>query len=342
MSCYNNCYLPNPPRAWSRVQNSCSLVTDQNVNSLLVASRIAMLEKGNVLQYKANSANLTKAQRYSQIAQGRWVNRNTTWATQSTRGFTNPNTTSLKRGGNVQNIAIDPATGLILGTTNDPVSCPEVPPVIINEGLPGNQSSGPDDDQPVDPPPIEPSESSNTFPSIIPEPIIEPIVIQDGGSLICSVQENICTGETKQSLSQQLCHPTSDSDVPGPIIELCWNDGTQTWYPRQRYTMSNSTDKWPVNARLASAVTPTPPDIYSYTYDNATSSVQLLWRQNVICLPTIRFDIYQNQFLIKSVSGTTYSSNITVSSPGNYSYYIVSVSSTNIQSVPSNIVNVSI
>ena len=29
MSCYNNkCYIPQPPRAWTRVQNSCSLTTD--------------------------------------------------------------------------------------------------------------------------------------------------------------------------------------------------------------------------------------------------------------------------------------------------------------------------
>ena len=33
MSCFNNnCYLPQPPRAWSRVQNSCSLITDSDNN----------------------------------------------------------------------------------------------------------------------------------------------------------------------------------------------------------------------------------------------------------------------------------------------------------------------
>ena len=35
MSCYNsNCYLPQPPRAWSRVQNSCSLNTEFDDNRL--------------------------------------------------------------------------------------------------------------------------------------------------------------------------------------------------------------------------------------------------------------------------------------------------------------------
>ena len=143
MSCYNNCYLPEPPRAWSRVQNNCSLIIDANNSGLVklpysnkiipvssLGQELAMLNKGNVLQYKANSSNLTKAQRYSKIAQGQWVNRNTTWATQSTRGYTNPNTTSLKRSGNVVNIAINSTTGELIGPTLKPVTCPQ--PVITN------------------------------------------------------------------------------------------------------------------------------------------------------------------------------------------------------------------
>jgi hypothetical protein len=200
MSCYNN-YLPQPSRVWSRVQNSCVEQTN------LEAARIAMLNKGNILQYKANSSNLTKAQRYSKIAKGQWVNRNITWATQSARGYTNPNTTSLKRTGNIVNIAINPVTGVIIGPTLEPITCSPV----------------------------------NS---------LKPIVIQDGGILICSVQENICTGQTKSTISQQLCNPTTDSNVPGPIQDLCWNDGTQTWYPRQRYIMTNSANKFPYNYKF--------------------------------------------------------------------------------------------
>ena len=34
MSCFNNCYLPQPPRAWSRVQNQCTyIITDSSYNS---------------------------------------------------------------------------------------------------------------------------------------------------------------------------------------------------------------------------------------------------------------------------------------------------------------------
>jgi hypothetical protein len=269
MSCINGfCYLPQPPREWSRVQNSCSLITNTDDNNSLVrdpytgelippnvlGARIAMLNKGNVLQYKANSSNLTKAQRYSKIATGQWVNRNTTWATQSTRGYTNPNTTSLKRDGNI-NIAIDPITGAIIGPTLDPPTCLK-PINPVYPVLPSNGGGGSDVKDPDIPPPVDPTPGSDVFPPITPVTPTEPIIIQDGGNLICSVQENICTGETKRSLSQILCNPTSDSDVPGPIQDLCWNDGTQTWYPRQRYIMTNSTNKWPVNATLVSAVKP--------------------------------------------------------------------------------------
>jgi hypothetical protein len=240
MSCYNN-YLPQPTRVWSRVQNTCVQL------SLSEADKIAMLNKGNVLQYKANSSNLTKAQKYSKIAKGQWINRNTTWATQSTRGYTNPNETSLKRTGNVVNIAINPTSGEIIGPTLEPITC--LKSIITNnENLPSNIAN--ESDTPDIPPPVEPNPGSNVFPNIIPVTPAEPVVIQDGGVLICSVQENVCTGETKSTLSQKLCNPTTDSDVPGQIQDLCWNDGTQTWFPRQRYIMTNSGNKFPYNYKF--------------------------------------------------------------------------------------------
>jgi hypothetical protein len=264
MSCYNNkCYLPDPPRAWSRVQNSCSLVTDiidtfvvpytnEVVSASVFAQKMAMLEKGNILQYKANSSNLTKAQRYSKIAKGQWVNRNTTWATQSTRGYTNPNSTSLMRSGNVVNIAIDPITGAVIGPTTDPVTCPQTFVLPNYDSLPINNGGT---NNIVIPPPPPPSNPNNdTFIPPVSVAIPQPIVIQDGGTLICSIKENICTGEITRSISQQLCNLTTASDVPGPIGVLCWNDGTPTWYPRQRYVMTNSANKWPANAKLVSAI----------------------------------------------------------------------------------------
>lgn len=355
MSCFNNCYLPQPPRAWSRVQNSCSLITDTDNNSLVtdpytkqlitrnaLAEKIAMMNKGNILQYKANSSNLTKAQKYSKIAKGQWTNRNTTWATQSTRGYTNPNTTSLKRSGNVVNIALDPITGAILGPTFEPPTCPN-PIAPEYEDLPANGGGGSDVKEPDIPPPVEPSSGSNVFPDIIPITPADPIIIQDGGSLICSIQENICTGETKSSLGQQLCHPTTDSDVPGPIQELCWNDGQQTWYPRQRYVMSNSTDKWPVNYKpFVSAIRPYPPVITSINHNNCF--IILNWIQNETCLPVSLFNIYQDNTLIKIVSGNVFTCNIDIdpTTITEYTYFITAEINTNIISDKSNIVNITV
>ena len=209
MACFNN-YLPQPPRAWSRVQHFCALINEDNIYN---ENQMAMLIKGNILQHKSNNDNLTKAQKYSKIVNRKWINRNTSWATQSANGYTNPNTSGLKRVGNIQNILIDTTTGLIQ-QTNEPPTCP----LYITTS--GKQ------------------------------------IIQDGGVLICSIKENICTGETNKQISRQFCNPTSASDVPGYIQELCWNNGMKTWYPRKRYKMTNSGNKWPTNAILLSAVKP--------------------------------------------------------------------------------------
>jgi hypothetical protein len=348
MSCYNNCYLPQPPRAWSRVQNNCSLIysgldnglvklplTGEVVPASVLGEKIAMLNKGNVLQYKANSSNLTKAQRYSKIAKGQWTNRNTTWATQSMRGYTNPNTTSLKRSGNVVNIAINPATGSIIGPTTDPVTCIQsIDP--INQGLPNNNVSG--INNPDVPPPTPPTPTSNSFPDIIPITPIEPTVIQDAGILICSVQENICTGTIKNNKSQQLCNFTTDSDVPGTIQELCWNDGTPTWYPKQRYIMTNSENKWPINAQLASAVKPSPPVIISVT--NNLNLITLNWTQKEICLPVSGFNIYQNGIFVSTVLGDIFTINLVVNNSGTYEYFIIATTSGNVVSDASNLVTI--
>ena len=99
-------YNPNPPRVWSRVQNQCTYtiagtyqtvyVPLNNKTELLAVANYQdkILYKGNILQYKKNSSNLTKNQRYSQISKGNWTNRTKTFATQS-QTYSNPNTTGL-------------------------------------------------------------------------------------------------------------------------------------------------------------------------------------------------------------------------------------------------------
>lgn len=359
MACYNN-YLPQPPRVWSRVQNRCSLEEGLANDSSLVqvpysklevpgstiGYYLAMLNKGNVLQYKANSSSLTKAQRYAKIAKGQWVNRNTTWATQSARGYTNPNTTSLKRGGNVINIGIDPVSGLPTGFTDAPVTCPvfvrpENPVIPINGGGGGTNN-------PVipPPPPPNPSPPDNIIPVVTPVTPPPPIVIQDGGTLNCAEQENVCTGFVKRHLSQQRCNPTTDSDVPGQIELLCWNDGNPTWYPRQRYTMPTSGNKWPYNSNgitpYVSAIRPYPAVITSLTSNQ--NLVTLTWTQDETSLYVSYFDIYENGVPIKIVDGTMFTTDLLVDiCTYEYSidYYIVSRTSSNIESYPSNTVTFS-
>jgi hypothetical protein len=241
------CYLPQPPRVWYRVENVC-----YQSDNFLKDNELRVNElKGNILQYRKNSSFITASQRYSKIAKGEWTNRNTSWSSQSTRGYTNPNSNSLKIYGSI-NIAIDPITGAILGPTTLPTTCPSAINTN-NEALPGNIGS--DNSTPSVPPPINPSPESDSFPPITPDEPIDVLVISDGGSLICSIQENVCTGETKNfGRGKIVCHPTTDSDVPGPIQELCWNDSIPTWYPKTRLVMNNTVDKWPTNATLVTAI----------------------------------------------------------------------------------------
>lgn len=211
-------YLPIPPRVWSRVQNLCTYVnpdsdyssvyiplTKQIVSQAQADYEEKMQYKGNILQYKANSAQFTKSQRYSQIAKGAGPNRTKVFATQS-QTYSNPNTTGLLRVGYVNY----PYQNQIVGAPNN-ISGP------FAYGIPNpNNCSG------------------NS--------------IQDGGNLVCGTYANPCSGEIIQrgKLSSTVCNPASASNVPGQSI-LCWNNKTQTWFPRSRYFMNNSTNKWPIN-----------------------------------------------------------------------------------------------
>jgi len=154
-----------------------------------VAYETAVINKGNILQYKDNSANITKSQKYSQIARGAWT-RKKTWATQ-TQSYTNPNTNSLQR-----------------------INYPAIIRIRPNTSQEATEFC-----------------QNNTIP--------------DGGSLNARLVVNQCSGKVIQKLRNNICFPTTASDVPGPIINLCYNDNMQTWYPRQRLYMGNSSNKFP-------------------------------------------------------------------------------------------------
>ena len=271
MSCLGPNYNPNPPRLWSRVENNCIFQNenDYDPNELIYVPalkryvtagnlnfQLAVLRKGNILQYKKNSSNITKNQRYAQIARGNWTNRTTTWATQ-TETYTNPNTNMLQRV-NYSSINSD-------GTpTLDPITrCPLIPPKKAFSFMPpssdtdSNSGSGSGVTAPAEkkapvlppPPPADqtPGAESQNLVVLIPPPLpptipeaIAIIVIPDGGTLICNTTENICTGEVVVKISPTLCVPTSASDVPGPLMGLCYDDSLPTYYPKTTRTYASS------------------------------------------------------------------------------------------------------
>ena len=298
-------YLPKPPRAWSRVQNSCTYVIPNNTYSSIyipLTNTTTTLQqanfqdklqyKGNILQYKCNSSKITKNQKYAQISKGLWCNRTKVFATQ-TQTYTNPNTTGLTR-----------------------VNYNDVP--FPNEivGLPNN-ISGP-------------------FQYGIPNPFdCSTNTIQDGGSLICGSYSNPCTGQVIQNGSEQQCYPTYCSDVPGKIMNLCWNPKMQTFFPKTRLTMSNSLNKWPQGYKgFQSAVMPVPPVL---SIDSQTcSSVTLSWAlNNNICLPISSFNIYKDGALINTVPYPLTSLTIYNLRFFNDTFYVTSISN-NLESSPSN------
>jgi hypothetical protein len=294
MSNYN--YNPIPPRVWSRVQNPCTYtvpgsdyteafipLTGQTVSQAQADYETKQIYKGNILQYKGNSARFTKSQRYSQLARMAGPNRTKVFATQS-QTYTNPNTTGLLRVG----FQTYPYPNQIVGAPNN-ISGPFQYNVQNPYDCSGNS-------------------------------------VQDGGTLVCGTFANPCTGEIiKQGVNPAtICNPASASDVPGTSI-LCWNNKVQTWFPRQRYFMNNSTDKWPVNYKgFVTAVT-TSNFILNATFNNSNCGVTNLTWSVKFCYPLERFDIYVNNRLYTSVPSNTFTYEFD-EQIGSYEIYIVAIS----------------
>jgi len=307
----NPYYNPIPPRVWSRVQNPCVYIipesdyttayiplTGQVVSQAQADYEMQMANKGNILQYKGNSARLTKSQKYSQLARCTGPNRTKVFATQS-ETYTNPNTTGLLRSGYVTY----PFPNQIVGAPNNISG-----PFAYNLSNPNDCSSN---------------------------------SVQDGGTLVCGTYANPCTGQIykKGTSFSTICNPASASNVPGSSI-LCWNNKIQTWFPKPRYVMNNSTDKWPINYKgFISAVRPSPPVLTLESSTNTSVTLSWIYNYNTTnCIPISSFNIYQNGILIQTqpyqiTSTTIYGLN----SCTNYSFYVTAVSNGS-ESVPSNTV----
>jgi len=301
----NASYLPQPARVWSRVQSSCtflnpnddytsgtSVFTRQPISYAQGVYELQLLNKGNILQYKANSAQLTKKQKYTQLAKGYGPNRTKVFATQSDT-YSNPNTTGLLRVGSTT----IPYPNQIVGQPNNPSG-----PYQYDVPNPNN---------------------CNTNGSL-----------EDGGTLVYGTYVNPCSNQIiKECIrSPVICNSSTASDVPGRPVALCWNPSLESWFPKPRYVMNNSTDKWPINYKgFVSALKPNPPTIISL------NGLTLSWTFTNNCeVPISSFRIFVNGQFFTSVVYTI-TSYIFSSLNVNDTIYITSVSR-NIESEPSNIV----
>lgn len=308
-------HLVQPPREWSRFENPCAYVlndpsqydanyvpfVNNKISALDVRYQEIVFRKGNVLQYKKNSSNLTKQQRYSQIARGLWTNRTKSWATQSV-SFTDPNTSSLKRV-NYQTTQVN-NTNL---TPTDSVSCPSISGLTF-KSLPAT-STGSAVSPVIPPPPETKTSNSPIIPTQTSAPKITSLVIPDGGNLVCNVSENFCTGQIYDTTTTVQCYPSTDSDVPGPVTLLCWNDGWPTYYPRRQYTYGSSGNKFPTNSKgiVSAVVVPYAP--LNFSGVSESSAVALSWSAPAynggLIITSYTVVVFLNDSLVETFTGIT-------------------------------------
>jgi hypothetical protein len=223
-------YNPIPPRVWSRVQNPCTY-TDASGNSDINYNQVYIpLTKQTVSQAQANYED--KMIYKGNVLQYKGNSSRLTKSqkyTQLAKGF-GPNRTKV--------FATQSQTYTNPNTTGlQRVNYSTIPFPTGVVGAPNNISGPYQYNVP------NPNDCSNNS-------------IQDGGTLVCGTFANPCTGEIiKQGTTSSIIYnPASASDVPGSS-DLFWDTQVQTWFPKPRYVMNNSTDKWPVNYKgLVSAI----------------------------------------------------------------------------------------
>ena len=304
-------YNPTPPRVWSRVQNQCTYTNNSTYSDLYIPLINKTLPSGQALYlekqlYKGNILQYkNNSSRITKAQKYSQISKGL-WCNRTKTFATQTVTYSNPN-----------TTGLKrINSSNIPFP---------------NQIVG------------SPNNISGPYDYGIPNPngCTTSLSIQDGGSLVCNAYENPCTGQVTQNLVSQLCYPNYCSDVPGAIIDLCWNPKINTYFPRQRYFMNNSLNKWPQGYKgFVSAAAPGAPVLTLDSY--TTSNVVLSWTfSSNECIPISNFNIYQNGVIIDTVPYTTTTYTVAIPGAGTYNYYVTSLSGT-VQSTPSNTVTINI
>ena len=111
-ACWPQIGGPQPPRLWSREEGDCiEPITPQ------FQEELNMRRKAEILKYKANSAQLTKKQQWSQNVRGAGPNGKRVWANQNVYG-SNPNTQNLPRIGNTLQLPCINNNGITCSPSN--------------------------------------------------------------------------------------------------------------------------------------------------------------------------------------------------------------------------------
>jgi len=300
-------YNPKPPRVWSRVQNACSTNTDYSSTAFvpLINKTVATADATYLSQMYAKGNILQYKNNNSGLTKNQKYSKIAKGQWVCKKAYATQTDTYT-----------NPNTTSLLRVNYSNIPFPNT---LV--GYPNNISG------PFQYDVANPYNCSTT-------------VLQDGGNLVCNAVVSPCTGEVTQTFVQQQCYPTTCSNVPGTIQDLCWNPKLQTWYPKQRKTMNNSGNKWPQNYKgFVSADKLVEPTITSYNINS--NSVTLNWSTVInTCAPITSYKIYKDYVLIDTVSYTytTYTATGLLSNT-EYSFYIKSISNT-LESDASNIVTV--
>lgn len=217
-------YNPKPPRAWSRVQNRCTFLDDTTYGTVFVpltGKTITQFEADYQQQmlYKGNI--LQYKNNGSNLTKSQKYSKicTGTWTNRTKSYATQTQTYTNPNTRNLKqvNFVAVPSNG---NTTYIPG------PYNFNIPAPYGCTSN---------------------------------IIKDGGNLLCNTIVNPCTDEIIKETNNDgtVCYPTYCSDVPGQIQDLCWNSKLETFYPKQRYVMPTSGNKWPEGYKgFVSAVDP--------------------------------------------------------------------------------------